>query len=77
MVPAANRKDPEFPLNTRQGLIPLHRLEWNPNIPSQHEGRSDSHVETLENAQIPRLLWTGGLAPLLRHERKVEFYTST
>ena len=40
---------------------------------SQDEGMSESSVETLEKARVPRLISTGGLTSLLQLERNTEF----
>ena len=56
--------------------MPLKRLEWNPEFPSQHERRSDSPAAPLEKAQIPCLNSKGVLTPLLQLERKAKFHAS-
>ena len=43
---------------------------------AQDEGMSESPVETLEKAQAPRLIWTGGLISVCHLERHAEFNTS-
>ena len=48
----------------REILIPLYRLQWNTEYPLQQDGRPVAPAYALEKAQIPCLIWTGGLTPL-------------
>ena len=51
-------------LTRKQDGFPCSGLSAFSSFISQDEGMSESHVETIEKALGPRLIWTGGLTSL-------------
>ena len=59
-----------------KALFPCNDSNAIPSINSQHEGRTESTVASLEIGPDPDLSSTGDLTPLLHLEREVQFNAS-
>ena len=70
-------KTPMFPSTRDEASFPCNNSNVTPSINSQHEGRTERPVASLEMDRDPYLNSTGGLTPLFHLEREAEFHAPT
>ena len=70
------RKDPMSTSTQDKAFFPCNDSYATPSINSQHQGRTESTVASLEIRPDPDLSSTGGLTPLLHLEREAQFKAS-